>query len=349
LGFGLFAVLGLAGPLLPPNSDLVLGRALGQVDVIDATVAGRADRPLATSPLPVSAATDNAETTTNTQTDGEQTSALPVSAGGTADAPQAPPPYEVAVSGPEQDDNRAESPSNAAEGSAKRSEATRYTVQPGDTLNKIAARFETDPDTLVSANGLGRPDHIQVGQSLVIPAANGSTVIAGRAPAVAARTPQSGQQEAFIVALAPAAQASQRATGVPSSVTLAQAILETYWGTSYLAREANNYFGIKAYARPGSAGIVWIDAWEVENGVNVTRSEPFRKYEHPVDSLVDHGRFFLENSRYASALQATDDPREFARRINAAGYATDPAYANKLISYMDRYNLYQYDLAGARS
>ena len=160
-----------------------------------------------------------------------------------------------------------------------------------------------------------------------------------------ARTPE----EAFIFPLVEPAQESQLVTGVPTSVTIAQAILETYWGSSFLAREANNYFGIKAQTKPGSDGVVWIDAWEVEGGQNIVRPEPFRKYLNVVESLVDHGRFFLENSRYRHALEAKDDAREFARRINVAGYATDPAYASKLISYMDRYDLYQYDLRTAKS
>src|SRR5436309_11377623 len=160
-----------------------------------------------------------------------------------------------------------------------------------------------------------------------------------------ARTPE----EAFIFPLVEPAQESQLVTGVPTSVTIAQAILETYWGSSFLAREANNYFGIKAQTKPGSDGVVWIDAWEVEAGQNVVRPEPFRKYSNVVESLVDHGRFFLENSRYRHALEAKNDAREFARRINAAGYATDPAYASKLISYMDRYDLYQYDLRPAKN
>jgi flagellum-specific peptidoglycan hydrolase FlgJ len=55
--------------------------------------------------------------------------------------------------------------------------------------------------------------------------------------------------------------------------------------------------------------------------------------------------FFIENRRYREALLAKDDPKEFARRIAAAGYATDPGYAPKLIGLMDRYDLYRWDFA----
>jgi flagellar protein FlgJ len=209
-------------------------------------------------------------------------------------------------------------------------------VRDGDTVKKIAARFDLGMDTIIAANALGSGDYIQVGQQLWLQQPDADT---------RARMTASDPHEAFIQNLAHGAQESQRRYGVPASVTLAQAILETYWGTSYLAREANNYFGIKAYGKPGTDGVIWMEAWEVDDaGRNVTSSEPFRRYTDPGESLVDHGLFFIENRRYARALEAGTDPREFARRINVAGYATDPAYAAKLISYMDRYNLYQWDV-----
>jgi len=142
-----------------------------------------------------------------------------------------------------------------------------------------------------------------------------------------AATPQRAPrnpQESFIIQVAGGAQQSQRATGVPASVAIAQAVLESAWGRSYLAREANNLFGIKGLTKEGPAGVVWIDAWEVENGQDVNVPQPFRKYNNMGESIVDHGLFFVENRRYRDALSAKNDPREFARRIAAAGYATDP-------------------------
>lgn len=150
-------------------------------------------------------------------------------------------------------------------------------------------------------------------------------------------------EEAFIFKIVPGAKASQKATGVPASVTIAQAILESSWGRSYLAREANNLFGVKALTKPGPAGVLMMDAWEVENGFDVVRPEPFRKYNSVAESIADHGLFFVENSRYRDALRARDDANEFARRIAAAGYATDPGYAPKLIGLMERWDLHKYD------
>jgi flagellar protein FlgJ len=131
---------------------------------------------------------------------------------------------------------------------------------------------------------------------------------------------------------------------VPASVTIAQAILESNWGASRLAQENANYFGIKARGQGGTAGVVWYDTWEVLDGENVIQRAPFRAYRELADSFVDHGRFFLENARYRAALAVRSDPREFAREISRAGYATDPSYAPKLIASMDRFNLYAYDL-----
>jgi flagellum-specific peptidoglycan hydrolase FlgJ len=149
------------------------------------------------------------------------------------------------------------------------------------------------------------------------------------------------------MSVAPGARESQRRSGVPASVTLAQAILESDWGRSKLTREANNLFGIKAMRGPGTAGIYEINTWEVYDGQNVTVLAAFKAYTTLADSITDHGRWFHDNSRYHGALEKKDDPRAFAYAINAAGYATDPAYAPKLIGLMDKFNLYAYDVQDA--
>ncbi len=151
-------------------------------------------------------------------------------------------------------------------------------------------------------------------------------------------------QREFILSIAPGARESQRKTGVPASVTLAQAILESDWGRSKLTREANNLFGIKAMRSSGTAGVYNIATWEVIGGADVTVMAAFKAYTSLSDSIVDHGRWFHENSRYRRALQVRDDPREFARAINDAGYATDPAYAVKLINLMEKFGLFAYDV-----
>jgi flagellum-specific peptidoglycan hydrolase FlgJ len=153
-------------------------------------------------------------------------------------------------------------------------------------------------------------------------------------------------QETFIDSIAQDAVISRRQTGVPASVTIAQAILESSWGKSRLAQEAKNYFGIKALGnKQGPAGVVFMQTWEVEDGEDLVKEEPFRAYSSAAESFTDHGKFFVDNKRYAEAMAAKGDPRQFAREINEAGYATDPSYAVKLISLMDKYNLYRFDTA----
>ena len=250
-----------------------------------------------------------------------------------------------------------------------------HRVRPGDTLADLANYYRSDVQQAIEVNGLEPPYVIMAGQRLLLPDgkmppprpgsdAAPSTQNDVRAPprndgrpregpalaaSVEARLPlpspvgASGEQASFILAAAQAARESQLETGVPASVTTAQAILESFWGSSRLARENNNYFGIKAKEHPGTAGVVWFNVWEVIGGANVIQSQPFRAYNRMAESFIDHGHFFQQNPRYAAALAARDDPRQFAREVNAAGYATDPGYAAKLIGLMDRFNLYAYD------
>jgi flagellum-specific peptidoglycan hydrolase FlgJ len=155
----------------------------------------------------------------------------------------------------------------------------------------------------------------------------------------AAEAATSLSHETFIAGIAAAAAHSP----IPISVTVAQAILESNWGQSALSREANNYFGIKASSGIGSDGAVWMPTLEYVDGGSYTVVAPFRAYRSLADSVADHAALLQHLDIYKGALQATNDPDEFARRIAPAGYATDPTYADKLISLMQRYNLYQYD------
>ncbi len=144
----------------------------------------------------------------------------------------------------------------------------------------------------------------------------------------------------FLDSVAADAIKSQRETGVPASVTLAQALIESNRGKSGLSRNAHNYFGIKG---TGPAGSVIMPTREVVNGRNIMINAPFRKYNSAAESFADHGRFFIQNKRYRIAMQNTGDARRFAQEIQRAGYATDPNYAAVLIQIIDRYNLTRFD------
>jgi LysM repeat protein len=219
-----------------------------------------------------------------------------------------------------------------------------YAVLPGDSLQSIAAAAHVSVGDLAEANGLLPNATLAAGQRLLVP--GGRPMIAAL-PTSSQSWPLPGSRPAshqqFIQAAVPLAQDAQRQTGVPASVTIAQAILESDWGTSRLTRAANNYFGIKAIGNPNAGDVYWSDTWEVVDGEDVVVRAPFQAYKTAWDSFLDHDQFFLRNRRYAAALLVTSNPQEFAQAIAAAGYATDPAYADKLIALMDRYRLYQYD------
>jgi hypothetical protein len=121
----------------------------------------------------------------------------------------------------------------------------------------------------------------------------------------------------FINTVGVAAQHSQQNTGVPASVSVAQAILESDWGRSRLTRQANNLFGIKG---AGTAGSVSLATWEHIDGSDVVVQAGFRAYYTLEESVDDHGRFFTRNKRYADAMAVANDARAFAQAIQADGF-----------------------------
>ncbi|WP_353182208.1 glucosaminidase domain-containing protein [Parapedobacter lycopersici] len=122
--------------------------------------------------------------------------------------------------------------------------------------------------------------------------------------------------------------------GIPASIKLAQALLESGNGNSMLAREAHNHFGIKCTSE-------WSGRKAYKD--DDRRNDCFRVYERAEDSFRDHSQFLLR-SRYASLFELDkDDYKGWARGLKAAGYATNPKYADMLISLIERYELYRYD------
>lgn len=152
-----------------------------------------------------------------------------------------------------------------------------------------------------------------------------------------------GPEAEFIQQVGVVARRTSGPDSVPASITIAQAIVESDWGRSQLAREHHNYFGIKAFGQHGSAGAVTFPTVEYEGGESIQVQAAFRAYGSLADSVADHQRFLLTNARYRAALAQRHDPAAFAAALQRAGYATDPAYASKLVRLMDRYDLYRYD------
>jgi Mannosyl-glycoprotein endo-beta-N-acetylglucosaminidase len=155
----------------------------------------------------------------------------------------------------------------------------------------------------------------------------------------------SDDQRAFITDVGAAATRLQSRTGLAPSLVVAIAINETGWGKSVLARDGNNYFGIKALTGPGTAGTLSVDTWEVQDGQTISVRAPFRAYTSLDDSISDLGDFLHASRRFSSVWQQGSDPGAIARAMQQAGYATDPAWPDKLVRIIDRYGLRSLDTA----
>ena len=134
--------------------------------------------------------------------------------------------------------------------------------------------------------------------------------------------------------------------GVLPSITAAQAILESGWGSSELAKAPNNnLFGIKD-SEDWNGESVTVLTQEYVNGGYITVNAAFRKYASWNDSVVDHAKFFTSTewrkNNYRKVVNETDY-RVAAQELKNAGYATDPGYAGKLISLIEAYKLYEWD------
>lgn len=143
----------------------------------------------------------------------------------------------------------------------------------------------------------------------------------------------------FVRLMAPMAQASERRTGVPASVTIAQAALETGWGKT-TRKAANNLFGIKG---SGTNGSVRLWTREYVRGRWIKVRAKFAAYDDMTDSVVAHAKLISERSRYTKAMAVKHDAKKFAVALQKAGYATDPAYAKKLQAIMQTHDLQRLD------
>lgn len=149
----------------------------------------------------------------------------------------------------------------------------------------------------------------------------------------------------FINNIAASAVTTWSTHQVLPSITIAQAILESAWGTSKLAVEANNLYGIKA-SDDWTGEIYAINTAEYgDEGWHIVTAN-FRKYNSWLDSTSDHAAFFTSTAwrkeNYKNVVDETNYKRA-AHALSAAGYATDPAYASKLISIIENYNLSRFD------
>lgn len=148
------------------------------------------------------------------------------------------------------------------------------------------------------------------------------------------------EETSFIASVAEAAQSSQALTGVPASITIAQAILESGWGKTQLAQEDFNFFGIKATEGENYAEF---PTAEYIHGVKEIVEAKFAKYGSVEESFAAHGKLLSTLPRYAPAMAVKQYPPEFANQLQKCGYSTSPTYSETLVSLINEFNLAVYD------
>ncbi len=166
---------------------------------------------------------------------------------------------------------------------------------------------------------------------------------ADKADPVAAARPAKGAEigrdtRQFLDTLWPEAEQAAARLGLPTEALLAQAALETGWGRHVMTdgngRSSHNLFGIKADGR-WDGERVRVTTLEYRDGVAMKTRADFRAYGGFAESFADYADF-LQQPRYRQALQNVADPAAYFRALQSAGYATDPAYADKITAILAR-------------
>jgi flagellum-specific peptidoglycan hydrolase FlgJ len=142
----------------------------------------------------------------------------------------------------------------------------------------------------------------------------------------------------FLATAARAALASSH--GLPPGIAVAQAALESNWGQSQLARDAHNYFGIKAHA--GHPRVAY-PTFEHMNGRDLRLSAEFARYGSMEECFADRDRLLAGGACYAGARASRANPEAFARAL-AVHWATDPHYADKLLRVYRDHHLDELDV-----
>ncbi|MEX3898799.1 flagellar assembly peptidoglycan hydrolase FlgJ [Paraburkholderia sp. JPY432] len=175
--------------------------------------------------------------------------------------------------------------------------------------------------------------------------ANGQLALGRGYSANSALTPptrgdgSSPKVDAFVDKLAAPAQAASAATGIPARFIIGQAALESGWGKSEIKKAdgstSHNVFGIKA-GNDWTGKTVSTVTTEYVNGKPHRTVEKFRAYDSYEEAMTDYASLLKNNPRYAQVINSSRDVNGFANGMQRAGYATDPHYAKKLLSIMQK-------------
>lgn len=217
-----------------------------------------------------------------------------------------------------------------------------YKVLSGDTATSIANKYNMTLAKLKQMNPQVTNWNVLVSMQQIL-VCTPSTALTDM---IVTTNVTSDMKSAFIAKVTPAAIQAWQTNKILPSLTIAQAILESNWGGSYLSVKAQNYFGIKASLVWKGATINVLTKEYDANGNLYVENAAFRAYNSISDSIADHTQFLMA-PRYSNLIGITDY-KVATTLIQQDGYATDPNYTNLLQSVIKTYNLTQYDIqAGA--
>ena len=196
-------------------------------------------------------------------------------------------------------------------------------------LGNLGDLSELDTAAFPSGNGADLDEILRRAQSLA--RGNARTSQTSATPAADGKRLSSSEQ--FIRKHHDAAKAAEAATGIPSGHILGQAALESGWGKHEIKMKdgspSHNLFGIKATAN-WTGKVAEVTTTEYIGGVARKVTAKFRAYDSYEDAFKDHARLLTQSPRYSQTVAKADTAQGYAQGLQKAGYATDPAYANKL-------------------
>ena len=196
----------------------------------------------------------------------------------------------------------------------------------GAGFGALFAQVQADVSAFIEQGSA--PDALETLGAFATP----TSLPAGRT-AAPAEAGTAADAEGFLAAIAPYAQEAGDRLGVAPSLVAAHAALESGWGRKPLrdadGADTHNLFGIKA-GGAWTGGVARAATTEVEDGVAVGTSASFRRYPDTASAFRDYSQLLLQDPRYRGALHTGGDARAFAEGLARGGYASDPAYADKL-------------------
>jgi flagellum-specific peptidoglycan hydrolase FlgJ len=194
----------------------------------------------------------------------------------------------------------------------------------------IPSETDFEPDT----EGMAVETSMEIGpdQSIAKPSKRKPK---NQAAPVAAKEMATGEAASYIAKYSKIAVSEMRKFGVPASISLAQGLIESRAGSSKLAVNNNNHFGMKCFMKNCAKG-------HCTNFTDDSHKDFFRKFAKPWESWRAHSQM-ISTGRYAKLKKHGRDYRKWAYGLKAVGYATDRNYADKIISIIERYRLNKYD------